>query len=119
MSIDDTRAAYDRYAEREWNRLEGGAHHRLEVLITQHALQRHLLPLNAASVHILDAGGGPGRYAMLLAKAGFDVTLFDLSPQLLGIAREKIRDLPASVRARAGRDRGVGDRPFTIPERSL
>lgn len=93
MSIDDTRSAYDQYADREWHRLESGAQHRLEFLITLHALRRHL-PQATPSVHVLDAGGGPGRYAMALADQGYRVTLLDLSPRLLDIARARITALP-------------------------
>ncbi len=38
---------------------------------------------------ILDIGGGPGRYSIWLAAQGYCVTLGDLSPDLLAIAREK------------------------------
>jgi S-adenosylmethionine-dependent methyltransferase len=41
---------------------------------------------------ILDIGGGPGRYAMWLAKHGHRVVLADLSPELLAIARTKLAE---------------------------
>ena len=46
--------------------------------------------------HILDLGGGPGRYSIELAKLGFKVTLTDLSEVLLRQAKEGIekRQLP-------------------------
>ena len=40
---------------------------------------------------VLDAGGGTGRITLLLAKLGYQVTLIDLSPGMLTIAREKLR----------------------------
>jgi 2-polyprenyl-3-methyl-5-hydroxy-6-metoxy-1,4-benzoquinol methylase len=40
---------------------------------------------------ILDAGGGPGRYSMELAKKGYDVVLLDISPKCLEIAKREIR----------------------------
>lgn len=40
---------------------------------------------------ILDAGGGPGRYTIELAKLGYDVVLLDLSPKLLEIAKRQIK----------------------------
>jgi len=40
---------------------------------------------------ILDAGGGPGRYSIELAKMGHDVVLLDLVPEHLNLAKEKIR----------------------------
>ncbi|MHC1604424.1 MAG: class I SAM-dependent methyltransferase [Candidatus Methanofastidiosia archaeon] len=48
--------------------------------------------------HILDAGGGPGRYTVTLAKMGYDVTLLDYTPELLEIAKKKIRDENVSDR---------------------
>ena len=37
----------------------------------------------------LDCGGGPGRYAIELARQGYEVVLFDLSAGNLALAREK------------------------------
>lgn len=99
MSIDDTRRAYDQFPEREWMRLEGGAQARLEYLITSKALTMHL-PLPDRRIRVLDAGGGPGRYTIDLAMRGYDeMTLFDLSPNLLGIARSRINDLDPVARS--------------------
>ncbi|MBN1247222.1 MAG: methyltransferase domain-containing protein [Anaerolineae bacterium] len=67
----------------EWQRLE---RHRTEFAVTWRALAEHLPP---APAQVLDCGGGPGRYAIALAQQGYSVTLFDLSPELLGMAREK------------------------------
>ena len=99
MSIDDTRSAYDQDADREWDRPESGAQHRLEFLVTLHALARHLPQANS-SVRVLDAGGGPGRYTMALAEQGYRVSLLDLSPRLLDIARARTADLPAPAQDR-------------------
>ncbi len=92
------RAAYDRDPEREWRRLESGAQYRLEHLVNMHALRRHLPPA-AGQPRILDAGGGPGRYAIGLAAAGYRVTLADLSPALLALARRRIAAAGATVQA--------------------
>ncbi len=40
---------------------------------------------------ILDAGGGPGRYTIELAKKGYDIILFDLVPEMLKLARRRVR----------------------------
>jgi SAM-dependent methyltransferase len=97
------RAAYDADPEREWCRLESGTQMRLEHLITSHALGRHLPP-PAAAPRVLDAGGGPGRYTIDLAARGYRVTLLDLSPRSLDLARERIA---AAGRAVAARVEGV------------
>jgi S-adenosylmethionine-dependent methyltransferase len=73
---------YDNSAEDEWSRLD---RHRTEFALTLRALQEHLPPPPA---HILDCGGGPGRYAIELAQRGYTVTLFDLSEGNLRLARQ-------------------------------
>ena len=92
----EVRAAYDADPEREWRRLEGGAQARLEYLVTGHALERHLPPATGKP-RVLDAGGGPGRYTIALAARGYRVTLLDLSPALLDLARRRIAEAGAPV----------------------
>jgi 2-polyprenyl-3-methyl-5-hydroxy-6-metoxy-1,4-benzoquinol methylase len=41
--------------------------------------------------YILDAGGGPGRYTIALAKMGYDVALVDFTSELLTTARIQIK----------------------------
>ncbi|MFB0567325.1 MAG: class I SAM-dependent methyltransferase, partial [Candidatus Bathyarchaeia archaeon] len=55
---------YDARAEYEWIRLFQDGYHQLEYLITMHFLEKYL----PSKGLILDAGGGPGRYAIELAK---------------------------------------------------
>jgi SAM-dependent methyltransferase len=93
------RAAYDADPEREWDRLGSGTQMLLEHLITLYALGRHL-PSPEAAPRVLDAGGGPGRYAVELAARGYRVTLFDLSPRLLDLARRRIAEAGAAVEGR-------------------
>jgi S-adenosylmethionine-dependent methyltransferase len=77
------RRYYDQGTEQEWERME---RHRTEVAVTMRALAGHLPPPPA---RVLDCGGGPGRYAIELARRGYDVTLFDLSPACLRLAEKK------------------------------
>ncbi len=74
---------YDRNPAAEWNRLE---RHRIEFAVTLKTLLASLPPAPAL---ILDCGGGPGRYAIELARRGYLVTLFDLSGGNLQLARQK------------------------------
>lgn len=74
---------YDSNPQREWERAE---RHRTEFAITLRALLQHLPP---APCRVLDCGGGPGRYAIELARLGYEVTLFDLSAGNLALARQK------------------------------
>ena len=88
MRDDGIAAFYDEYGEREWERLDRDFHHRLEFEVTTDYLTGHL----PESGHILDVGGGGGRYAVWLAERGYDVTLVDVSEQQVRIAREKAQE---------------------------
>lgn len=79
---------YTEYGESEWKRLEKSFIHRLEFITTKKYLDKYL----PAEGLVLDAGGGPGRYTIELAKRGYDVILLDLTPKQLEIAREKIEE---------------------------
>ena len=85
---DDVRKHYDEYSSKEWERLENNVHGRIEYEVTLHTLKKHLEP----GSYVLDAGGGPGRYAIELAKLGHKVYLLDISDEQLEIAREKIKE---------------------------
>lgn len=88
-------AYYDADAEREWSRLE---RHPIEWRITTHYLERLIPP----GSRVLDVGGGPGRYSLWLAGRGCDVTLIDLSPANVGLARQKAADCGIPLQAMAG-----------------
>jgi ubiquinone/menaquinone biosynthesis C-methylase UbiE len=86
-SKDLIRSYYASFDHREWDRLtwpEGV----IEFAITQDALQRHL----PEAGRVLDIGGATGRWTFWLASRGYSVTLADLSPNLLQIAKEKISE---------------------------
>ncbi len=87
MSQEKVKKFYTRYGIKEWQRFESQLE-RFEYETTVHFLQKYLKKKKGT---ILDAGGGPGRYSILLAKLGFDVTLLDLTPKLLQIAKENIK----------------------------
>jgi ubiquinone/menaquinone biosynthesis C-methylase UbiE len=87
------RQHYNDSVEHEWERLELDAYHQLEFETTMHLLRRHL----PASGVVLDAGGGPGRYARELCRSGYQVVLLDYAPGLLEKARTVFADEPATV----------------------
>jgi SAM-dependent methyltransferase len=91
------RAAFDRDPELEWQRLEIFPRSRLEYAIVSAALARHLPPPDPTS-RVLDAGGGPGRYTVALARAGHQITLLDLSPRLLDRARQHLGEAGPEAR---------------------
>jgi ubiquinone/menaquinone biosynthesis C-methylase UbiE len=78
---------YRKTADYEWKRLKQDAYHKLEFIVTMHFLEKYL-PKDGL---ILDAGGGPGRYTIELAKKGYDMVLLDLVKELLEVAKRKIR----------------------------
>ncbi len=71
----------------EWRRLVRNPYHRLEFDTTLRYLEKYL-PKHGL---ILDAGGGPGRYTIELAKRGYEVTLLDATQANLDFARRQIR----------------------------
>lgn len=85
---------YSREGLKEWLRLVKDPYHRLEFDTTMYFLEKYL----PGEGLILDAGGGPGRYAIELAKRGYEVVLLDLTPRLLEIAEEQA--VKAGVRDR-------------------
>ena len=44
------------------------------------------------NARILDAAGGTGRITLPLAKIGYSVTLCDISPDMLNVAKQKLRE---------------------------
>lgn len=63
------------------------AYHRLEFETTLHFLEKYL-PRKGL---VLDAGGGPGRYTLELAKRGYEVVLLDMTPANLEFAKRQIK----------------------------
>lgn len=81
----------------EWGRLVSDPYHRLELDTTFHFLDRYL----PSHGELLDAGGGPGRYTVELARRGYRLTLVDLTREHLDRARKVVRR--AGVEARVAR----------------
>lgn len=80
------RECYEWLGLREWRRLVRDPFHRLEFDTTLLFLKKYL-PKRGL---ILDAGGGPGRYTIELAKLGYDVVLLDITQKLLEMAKKRI-----------------------------
>ena len=76
---------YAGMVDREWNRLFQDDFHQLEWNTTWRFLSGYLPKAGL----ILDAGGGPGRYAVELARKGYDVVLLDLVSANLERAKEE------------------------------
>ena len=91
MSRDAVRNYYEQFGEREWARLDRPEDGALEFAINSRTIAAYL----PDEARILDIGGGPGRYALWLAERGHRVSLADISPGLLTIAREQAAARPA------------------------
>lgn len=97
--LDQVRAGYDADPEAEWRRLDRRVQNRIEYLITMHILDTYL-PSRRRHPRVLDAGGGPGRYTIAQAEQGYRMTLLDLSPANVDLARQRIAEAGPTVAAR-------------------
>lgn len=84
----EVRDFYNKYGEREWNRLDDNAYSKINFLLHIHFIEKHL----HKGMRILDAGCGAGKFSIEFAKRGCKVTLFDISDEQLKIVKEKINE---------------------------
>jgi ubiquinone/menaquinone biosynthesis C-methylase UbiE len=89
-----TQKNYAKDASYEWKRLVQDPFHKLEFDTTIKFLKKYL----PKSGVILDAGGGPGRYSIELAKMGYDIVLLDLVAGHLELAKEQIKRAKVQTR---------------------
>lgn len=82
------RQFYDQYGEREWERLQGAPARLVNFHIHRHFLDRFV----AAGDRVLEAGAGPGRFTIELARLGAQVTIGDISPVQLDLNRQKVAE---------------------------
>lgn len=79
-------AYFDNYGTREWDRLEQNLQGRIKFLIHQNYLEKYV----PEGLRVLDAGCGPGRFALELTRRCACLTMVDISPVQLGMARERL-----------------------------
>ncbi|MBI2635439.1 MAG: class I SAM-dependent methyltransferase [Parcubacteria group bacterium] len=102
------REYYSQRAAKEWRRLaRKNPYYQLEFNTSLHFLKKYL-PKKGL---ILDAGGGPGRYSIALAKLGYDVVLLDLTPELLQLARKKFKQEKVEKRIKGIVEGSIDDLP--------
>lgn len=75
---------YNQYDE--WGRLDREP---IEYKVNWHYIKKYLPEIGK----VLDNGAGPGKYSMELAKEGYNVTLSDLTPSLVDMAKSKATEL--------------------------
>jgi ubiquinone/menaquinone biosynthesis C-methylase UbiE len=90
MAYDATtvRNFFDQYGDREWERFGDRAQDSVNLHVHTHYLRRHV----AAGTSVLDAGAGPGRFTIEIARIGANVTVFDLSPEMLDQNRRRVAE---------------------------
>jgi SAM-dependent methyltransferase len=83
----------DKFADEAYASVKGY----VRTYVLHHQLLEHL---PEPPVPVLDVGGGAGHQSFPLAQAGYDVTLLDPSPAMLGKAQHRLDALPAETRRR-------------------
>ncbi|NSW51276.1 MAG: class I SAM-dependent methyltransferase [Anaerolineae bacterium] len=101
---------YNDTVQEEWERLEKN---RMEYAISSFILNKYL---PSPPGQIADIGGGPGRYALDLAAAGYHVHLLDLSPGNIAFARTKAVERGVALQQATVFD---ASQPFPYPDNHL
>src|SRR5258708_29933380 len=83
----------DQFADKAYASVKG----LVRTYVMHQQLLEHLPPPPAP---VLDVGGGAGHQSFPLAQAGYDVTLLDSSPAMLGKAEQRLQRLPAETQRR-------------------
>ncbi|HWO76414.1 MAG TPA: class I SAM-dependent methyltransferase [Bacillus sp. (in: firmicutes)] len=79
---------YDQYGEREWERLESTPENKVNFHVHKYFLNRYI----NKGERVLEAGAGPGRFTIELAKLGASITVGDISPKQLELNRLKVHE---------------------------
>jgi SAM-dependent methyltransferase len=87
---------YDEYGEREWTRFDDGRTPAASFATHTHYLERFV----SAGDRVLDAGCGPGRFTLELARLGAQVVAADISPGQLDLHRRYTADIEDAVQDR-------------------
>lgn len=85
MHPDKVKQHFNAAAQAEWERLDANEYFRLIFRLHLDFIKEEL----SAKPRVLDAGSGPGRYALEFAKRGCTVTLCDISDGELALAEQK------------------------------
>lgn len=90
MRYDSGRMAafFDDYGEREWARFEDGRTSPISAAVHAHYLRRFV----RAGDRVLDAGAGPGRFTIELARLGATITVADVSAGQLELNRRTLTE---------------------------
>jgi SAM-dependent methyltransferase len=83
-----TRDFYDAYGEREWGRFDQDAARLVNLHIHRWYLERFI----TAGQRVLEAGAGPGRFTIELARLGARVVVGDISPVQLAENERRVAE---------------------------
>jgi SAM-dependent methyltransferase len=86
-------AYYDAFGESEWRRFDEGRTPAAGLDVHIRFLERFV----RAGDRVLDAGAGPGRFALELVRLGADVVALDISAGQLELLRERLPDVETVV----------------------
>jgi len=87
---------YDDYGAREWGRFDLSGMDRVGLEVHLRLLREHI----RAGDRVLDAGAGPGRFTLELARLGARVVAGDISPAQLELHAEKTASVEDSIESR-------------------
>jgi SAM-dependent methyltransferase len=87
---------YDEYGDREWNRFDVSAMDRVGLEVHRRLLEEFI----REGDRVLDAGSGPGRFTLELARLGATVVAGDISPVMLAQHAERTAEVEDAIEAR-------------------
>ena len=87
---------YDNYGEREWERLVVDPVQRVSFEVHKRLLHEYV----KAGDRVFEAGSGPGRFTLELARMGARIIVGDISPEQLRLHREKTMEIERSIEER-------------------
>ena len=87
---------FDEYGSREWERFDASPMDRVNLEIHLRFLREHVQP----GARVLDAGAGPGRFTLELARLGATTVAADISPGQLALHAEKTASVEDSIESR-------------------
>ena len=87
---------FDEYGEREWERFDATAMDRVNLEVHLRLLRQYVQP----GYRVLDAGAGPGRFSLELARLGARVVAGDISPAQLALHAERTAEVEDAIESR-------------------
>jgi SAM-dependent methyltransferase len=87
---------YDDYGEREWERVVLDPAQRVSFEVHRRMLDKYI----KAGDRVLEAGSGPGRFTIELARIGARIVVADISPEQLRLHRDKTVEIEAVIEER-------------------